>query len=183
MIPKTTISEVHGIQYDWNKNIFFHLGENALDFRKIFHSPLRVLLGVYVELIAGYLYLGEGTHCNVNPIYGFLFCELRGLSPNFHIHVSVIDLYIPTIDLAILLQEICGPILRIYNCSQTHECGNLDCGWAIPFLRIFVSNFRNWFFAVRSTSEDLQTKVMHVLEQMFFITEHRKWITREKRIK
>jgi hypothetical protein len=30
--------------------------------------------------------------------------------PNFHIHVSVSDLYIPTIDLPILLQEICGPI-------------------------------------------------------------------------
>jgi hypothetical protein len=31
--------------------------------------------------------------------------ELRGHSPNFHIHVSVSDFYIPTIDLAILLQE------------------------------------------------------------------------------
>jgi hypothetical protein len=31
--------------------------------------------------------------------------ELRGLSPNFHIHVFVSDLYIPTIGLPILLQE------------------------------------------------------------------------------
>ncbi len=31
--------------------------------------------------------------------------ELRGHSPNFHIHVSVSDLYIPRIDLPILLQE------------------------------------------------------------------------------
>ena len=31
--------------------------------------------------------------------------EYRGLSPNFHIHVSVSGLYIPTIDLPILLQE------------------------------------------------------------------------------
>ncbi len=37
-------------------------------------------------------------HCNENPIYLFLFWELRGLSPNFHIHVSVSDLYIPRID-------------------------------------------------------------------------------------
>ncbi len=36
-------------------------------------------------------------HCKENPIYVFLFWELRGLSPNFHIHVSVIDLYIPRI--------------------------------------------------------------------------------------
>jgi hypothetical protein len=31
--------------------------------------------------------------------------ELRGLSPSFHSHVSVSDLYIPTIGLPILLQE------------------------------------------------------------------------------
>ncbi len=31
--------------------------------------------------------------------------ELRGLSPYFHIHVSVSDLYIPTIGLPILRQE------------------------------------------------------------------------------
>ncbi len=43
---------------------------------------------------------GEGfeVHCNENPIYVFLFkWELRGLRPNFHIHVSVSDLYIPGI--------------------------------------------------------------------------------------
>ncbi len=34
-------------------------------------------------------------------------------SSNLHIHVSVSDLTIPTIDLPILLQEICGPILNI----------------------------------------------------------------------
>ncbi len=31
--------------------------------------------------------------------------ELRDLSPNYHIHVSVSDLYIPTIGLPILVQE------------------------------------------------------------------------------
>jgi hypothetical protein len=36
-------------------------------------------------------------YCNENHIYVFLFWELRGLSPNFHIHVSVSDLYIPRI--------------------------------------------------------------------------------------
>jgi hypothetical protein len=36
-------------------------------------------------------------HCNENPIYVFLFWELRGLSPNFRIHVSVSDLCIPRI--------------------------------------------------------------------------------------
>jgi hypothetical protein len=37
--------------------------------------------------------------------------EYWGLSPNFHIHVSVSELYIPTMGLPILLEEICGPIL------------------------------------------------------------------------
>jgi hypothetical protein len=41
--------------------------------------------------------------------------ECRGLSPNFHIHVSVSELYIPTIGLPFLLEEICGPILGIYK--------------------------------------------------------------------
>jgi hypothetical protein len=31
--------------------------------------------------------------------------ELRGHIPNFHIHVSASDLYMPTVDLPILLQE------------------------------------------------------------------------------
>ncbi len=31
-------------------------------------------------------------HCNENPIYVFPEKEFRGLSPNFHIHVSVSDL-------------------------------------------------------------------------------------------
>jgi hypothetical protein len=35
----------------------------------------------------------------------FLEKELRGLSPNFHIHVSVSGFYIPTIGQPILLQE------------------------------------------------------------------------------
>ncbi len=33
--------------------------------------------------------------------------ELRGHNPNFHILVSVSDFYIPSIDMPILLQEIC----------------------------------------------------------------------------
>jgi hypothetical protein len=41
--------------------------------------------------------------------------EMRGHIPNFHIHVSVSDLYIPTNDLPILLQEICGLILGIFK--------------------------------------------------------------------
>jgi hypothetical protein len=45
------------------------------------------------------------THCKESPIYVFLFWELRGLSPNFHIHVSVRNLYIPRIRPHISLQQ------------------------------------------------------------------------------
>ena len=39
--------------------------------------------------------------------------EYRGLSPNFHIHVSVSELHISTMGLPVLLEELCGPILGI----------------------------------------------------------------------
>jgi hypothetical protein len=39
--------------------------------------------------------------------------EYRGLSPNFHIHVSVSELYIPTMGLPVLVEEICRLILGI----------------------------------------------------------------------
>jgi hypothetical protein len=41
--------------------------------------------------------------------------EYRGLSPNFHIHVSVSELYIPKMGLPFLLEEIYRPILEIYK--------------------------------------------------------------------
>jgi hypothetical protein len=49
-------------------------------------------------------------HCKEISIYVFPEKALRGLSPNFPIHVSVSDLYFPTIDLPSLQQEIRGPI-------------------------------------------------------------------------
>ncbi len=41
--------------------------------------------------------------------------EYPGLSPNFHSHVSVSELYIPTMGLPVLLEEICRLILGIYK--------------------------------------------------------------------
>jgi hypothetical protein len=47
----------------------------------------------------------DSPHCKENPIYVFLFWELRGLSPNFHSHVSVRNSYIPRIGPHISLQQ------------------------------------------------------------------------------
>ncbi len=41
--------------------------------------------------------------------------EYRSLSPKIHIHASVCDLYIPTIGLPFLLEEICRPLLGVYK--------------------------------------------------------------------
>ncbi len=49
--------------------------------------------------------LASTVHCNENPMYVFLFWEFRGLSPNFHIQVSVSDLYIHRIGPHIWLQQ------------------------------------------------------------------------------
>ncbi len=52
--------------------------------------------------------------------------QLRSHSPNFHLHVSMSDiLYINTIDLPILLQEICKPILGIYKSLTNTRMWNL----------------------------------------------------------
>jgi hypothetical protein len=45
------------------------------------------------------------VHCTENPIYVFPEKELRGISPNSYIHVSVSDLYIPRIGPHIWLQQ------------------------------------------------------------------------------
>jgi hypothetical protein len=53
------------------------------------------------------------THCNKNPIYVFPEKELRGLSPNFHIHVSLSDLYIPSIGHIVSCSRIGRPMVVI----------------------------------------------------------------------
>ncbi len=41
--------------------------------------------------------------------------EYRSLSLNFHIHFTASELYISTMGLPFLLEEICGPVLGIYK--------------------------------------------------------------------
>ncbi len=67
-------------------------------------------------------------HCKGNSVYIFLFWELRGLSPNFHIHVSVSDLNIPRIGPHTVFPpaEKADPSWEYIIRSQTHECGNWD---------------------------------------------------------
>jgi hypothetical protein len=83
--------------------------------------------------------------CNKNPIYVFPEKELRGLSPNFHIHVSVSDLCIPKI----------GPHIFLQRNRQT-DCGkkiarrnmNVDIGTEFLFLEYLLRIFQYCVFAV-----------------------------------
>ncbi len=69
--------------------------------------------------------------------------EYWGLSPNFHIHVSVSELYIPTMGLPFLLEEICGPILVIYkSLTDTWMWKIGAAGRAIPRKGIYKRNCR-----------------------------------------
>ncbi len=65
--------------------------------------------------------------------------EYRGLSPNYQIHVSVSELYIPTLGLPFLLEDRSWEYI---NCSQTHGCGNWGWGRAIPRKGIYKRNCR-----------------------------------------
>jgi hypothetical protein len=110
-------------------------------------------------LFVQFAFMAKKAHCNKNPIYVFLLWEMRGLSPYFYIHVSVSDLYIPRIGPHISCSRIGRSFVGIYkSLTETHECGNWDCGSAIPVLGIFVSNFQHWFFAV-----EIGTVAVHFL--------------------
>jgi hypothetical protein len=50
--------------------------------------------------------------------------EYRGLSPNFHIHLSVSELYIPTWVCLFCWRKYVDRSWEYINRSQTHECGN-----------------------------------------------------------
>jgi hypothetical protein len=66
-------------------------------------------------------------HCKENPICVFLSWELRGLSPNFQILVSVRNLFIPWIGPHISLQQNKADLSWKYiNLSQIYEFRNWE---------------------------------------------------------
>ncbi len=75
--------------------------DQAILIRQLDGKFIFVPICIQVHLIPGVL----RPHCKENPNYVFLFQELRGLTPSFHIHVSMSDLYNPRISLHISLQQ------------------------------------------------------------------------------
>ncbi len=72
------------------------------------HTRLQLdqLLRTQSRTIIIYCSVLSLTHCKQDPIYVFPEMKLCDLVPNFHIHVSVSDLYIPRICPPTLLQQI-----------------------------------------------------------------------------
>ncbi len=89
----------------------------------------------------------QQLHCKDDPIYVIPDMKLRGLVPNFHIHVTVSDLYSHNRSTYFAAGR---PTVGIFNRSHKHEFGNWEWGRAVSFLGIFVSNFRYSVFAVCS---------------------------------
>ncbi len=97
--------------------------------------------------------------CNV-----FLFWELHGLRPNFHIHVSVNDLYIPRIGPHISCSRIGRSVMGIYIAHRHRNVKIRTVAAQILFWEYLFSNFRYWFFTVWKR----WLKVEHFRMMMFF---------------
>ncbi len=65
-----------------------------------------------------------------------------------HSCVCACERFYSRIGPCIFLQQNRQTVVGIYNRSQTHKCGNCDCGRPLPFLGIFVSNYLYCVFAV-----------------------------------
>ncbi len=120
------MGRIHDAVDEWyNIGLLCHLGMHffvQIVFRKIFIKVFETEPQVLLRLVGHTL---QRTNTE-NSKQIFPEKELRGHSPNFHYHVSVSDLYIPTIDLPILLQEILhvDRSREYINSSQTQEYGN-----------------------------------------------------------
>jgi hypothetical protein len=85
--------------------------------------------------------------------------KLRGLIPNFHIHVSVSNFYIfPRSVSLFCCIAFTDQSWDYINHSQIHEGRNWAGGCAVPFLGICVSNFRDKAFAVLGLEAVLQDR-------------------------
>jgi hypothetical protein len=80
--------------------------------------------------------------------------DLSGHSPNFYIHVSVSDLYIPTIKLPSVFccRKIGRPILGIYKSLTDTWMWTSDIGHAIP-----RKGIHNWDFRYSVSASDKAT--------------------------
>jgi hypothetical protein len=91
-------------------NWYCGIGISLIDSISKVYNTEEILKGLSRDLIDFSTWMFRKLHC-------------KELIPKIGTNIPVSDLYIPTIDLPILLQEICGPILGIYKWFQfPHSC-------------------------------------------------------------
>ncbi len=76
--------------------------------------------------------------------------KLHGLVPNFHIHVSVSNSCIPTIDRSsyfLYQNRRTDRSWEYINCTGKKKYGNSERGRGVSFLGIFVANFQYSVYA------------------------------------
>jgi hypothetical protein len=102
------------------------------------------------------------VHCNENPIYVFPFWESCGLSPNFHIHVSVSYLYVPRISPHISCSRIGRSRVEIYKIAHRHMIVELVLWPRYSFSGNICFKF-SVLVLCRPPSENLRIRVIFVL--------------------
>ncbi len=130
-------------------------GKAFLEYRTIHILSNSGQFGLHgTHLIKTDFYQGCIVHCKEIWIVVFPDKELRGLSHNFLIHVCLWAIYIFPRSAHLFSYSRTGRDRseEYINCTWRHECKNWDCSRAVPFLGIFVSNFRYCVFcSVRDT--------------------------------
>ncbi len=111
-------------------------------------SAIRAKVGIHTATAIPFIYSFPGNSAASAPISTFMCLWAIYIFPG--------SVYIfPPVEQANPSWEYI--IIR----SQTHECGNWDWGPDIPFLGIFVSNFRHFVFAVH---------IIHKINNMYLET-------------
>ncbi len=90
---------------------------------------------------------GYTIHCKENLIYVYAEKELRGISPNSYIDVTVSDFIFPGSVHIFGCSKIDRPILEIINLSQIYECKN----WKKEHYNSFLEITRLHGFISRNT--------------------------------
>ncbi len=100
--------------YHWFYHIMYYLGMGS---RQVFLAPDNNNMYSQILLMTTNAFHSTTLQRQNTEILKQIFPEKEywGLSPNFHIHASVSDLYIFTIGLPVLLEEICRPILGLHK--------------------------------------------------------------------
>ncbi len=103
-------------------------------------------------------------HCNGNSVYICLSWELSGLSPNFHIHVSVSDLYVPRIGPHISSSRKGGPIVGIYKSAHRHMHVEIGLRPRYSFSGIICFKFSAFCFC------NVYVRCMHFSQTLWLLT-------------